>query len=53
MKNMVWGFKHLIGGKFSDPAVQEEIKRLPFKVVEQHDDRIGIKVQCVCSKFIS
>ncbi|XP_062514689.1 heat shock 70 kDa protein 4-like [Corticium candelabrum] len=44
VKNMVWGFKHLIGGKFSDPAVQEEIKRLPFKVVEQHDDRIGIKV---------
>lgn len=45
VKNTVWGFKHLLGKQFSDPAVQEEIKRLPYKVVEQPGDRIGIQVR--------
>ena len=43
-KNTVWGFKTLLGRKFSDPYVQDEIKHLPFKVVEHGKDNIGITV---------
>jgi molecular chaperone DnaK (HSP70) len=45
LKNTVWGFKRLVGSPFSDPFVQEEVKRMPFQVVEQPGDRVGIKVQ--------
>ena len=45
LKNTVWGVKHLVGRQFSDPVVQEEVKRLPFRVVQQSGDRVGVKVQ--------
>ena len=43
-KNTIWGFKTLMGRKFSDPIVQEEIKWLPYEVVQRPNDEIGIKV---------
>ena len=43
-KNTVYGFRDLVGMKFSDPHVQQEIKNLPFTVVAQNNDSIGIKV---------
>ena len=48
-KNTVWEFKMLIGMKFSDPYVQEEIKHLPFQLVQQKNDGIGIKVTTMIS----
>ena len=43
-KNTVYGFKNLLGRKFSDPYVQQEMKSLPFSIVAQRDDALGIKV---------
>lgn len=36
--------KSLLGKNFSDPEVQEEMKKLPFKIVQMEDDHIGIEV---------
>ena len=44
-KNTIWGFTPFLGRKFSDPTVQEEIKRVPYQVVERPGDEIGIKVR--------
>ncbi|XP_021184661.2 97 kDa heat shock protein isoform X2 [Helicoverpa armigera] len=44
MKNTVFGFKRLLGRKFSDPYVQKELKYFPFKVEQRPDDGIGIRV---------
>lgn len=43
-KNTLYGFRDLIGRKFSDPYVQQEMKNLPFSIVGQKNDAIGIKV---------
>nr|XP_032512201.1 heat shock 70 kDa protein 4 isoform X1 [Danaus plexippus plexippus] len=44
MKNTVFGFKRLLGRKFSDPHVQKELKHFPFKVEQRPDGGIGIRV---------
>ncbi|XP_063823445.1 97 kDa heat shock protein isoform X1 [Ostrinia nubilalis] len=44
MKNTVFGFKRLLGRKFSDPLVQKELKHFPFKVEQRADGGIGIRV---------
>ncbi|XP_072941681.1 97 kDa heat shock protein isoform X2 [Epargyreus clarus] len=44
MKNTVFGFKRLLGRKFTDPYVQKELKHFPFKVEQRPDDGIGIRV---------
>lgn len=44
MKNTIHGFKRLIGKKFNDPSVQNELKFLPYNVVDVNGT-IGIKVQ--------
>ncbi|CAH2063339.1 unnamed protein product, partial [Iphiclides podalirius] len=44
MKNTVFGFKRLLGRKFSDPHVQKELKHFPFKVEQKGDGGIGIRV---------
>ncbi len=43
-KNTLYGFKVLLGRKYSDPFVQNELKMLPFEIVESPNDKIGIKV---------
>ncbi|CAG4964811.1 unnamed protein product [Parnassius apollo] len=44
MKNTVFGFKRLLGRKFSDPHVQKELKHFPFRVEQRGDGGIGIRV---------
>lgn len=44
MKNTVFGFKKLLGRKYSDPHVQKELKHFPFKVEQRADGGIGIRV---------
>ncbi len=53
-KNTLYGFKVLLGRKYSDPFVQNELKMLPFEVVESTNDKIGIKVRTrsIISKHI-
>ena len=43
-KNTIWGFIPFLGRKFSDPVVQDEMKRVPYQVVERPGNEIGIKV---------
>ena len=43
-KNTPSLMKSLLGKHFSDPDVQEEKKKLPFKLVPMEDDHIGIEV---------
>jgi heat shock protein len=50
MKNTIHGFKRLLGRKYNDPHVQQELKYLPFRVVQQNNGSIGVKV---CSKYPS
>ncbi|CAH1718640.1 unnamed protein product [Chironomus riparius] len=42
MKNTICGFKHLLGRKFKDPVVQQEIKHIPYRVEERPDGGVGI-----------
>jgi len=42
--NTVFDVKRLIGRKFNDPVVQEEIKTLPFKVVEGRNGSCAVQV---------
>ncbi|EKM53395.1 uncharacterized protein PHACADRAFT_259748 [Phanerochaete carnosa HHB-10118-sp] len=42
--NTVFGFKRLIGRKFSDKEVQDDAKHWPFKVVPKSDGRPAVEV---------
>jgi heat shock protein len=42
MKNTICGFKHLLGRKFKDPVVQNELNSIPYRVEERPDGSIGI-----------
>ncbi len=44
-ENTVFDAKRLIGRKFSDPTVQENMKHWPFKVVTKGDDKPYIQVK--------
>lgn len=45
IKNTIWGWKKLIGHKFSERVVQNEIPNFTYKVVEAKDGGIGIQVR--------
>jgi molecular chaperone DnaK len=44
-ENTVFSSKRFIGRKFTDPAIQEELKRVPFKVVAQSNGDSGIEIR--------
>ncbi|XP_055339853.1 heat shock 70 kDa protein 4-like isoform X2 [Paramacrobiotus metropolitanus] len=44
LMNTVFNFKRLLGRKFRDPMVQEELKYIPYSVIETADGGIGVKV---------
>jgi len=43
--NTIYDVKRFMGRKFSDPIVQEEIKRVPYKVIRSEGDRIKVEVE--------
>ncbi|CDO68854.1 hypothetical protein BN946_scf185035.g7 [Trametes cinnabarina] len=43
--NTVFAFKRLIGRKFSDPEVKEDMKHWPFKIVPKPDGRPAVEVE--------
>ena len=45
-KNTIWGWKKLIGRKFSERVVQSEIPHFTYEVIESKDGGIGIQVCC-------
>lgn len=45
VKNTITGVKRLIGRKFTDPVVQQEVPLLPFAVREAKDGSVEIAVQ--------
>jgi molecular chaperone DnaK len=44
-ENTVFSAKRLIGRKFSDPATQDEIKRVPYKVVQAGNGDCAIELR--------
>lgn len=44
MKNTITNIKRLLGRKYNDPQVQKELTSIPYKVEQQPDGGIGIKV---------
>lgn len=44
-RNTLWGWKRLIGKKFHDPVVQNELGRLPYEVVEGPEGSVNIRVR--------
>ncbi|WP_192573178.1 Hsp70 family protein [Candidatus Hodgkinia cicadicola] len=44
MKNTIYGFKRLLGRKYNDPFVQQELRYLPYQVLQQANGSLGIKV---------
>ncbi|KAI0653524.1 heat shock protein [Cubamyces menziesii] len=43
--NTVFAFKRLIGRKFGDPEVKEDMKHWPFKIVNKGDGRPAVEVE--------
>src|SRR5687767_2947502 len=44
-ENTVFSAKRFIGRKFTDPAIQDEMKRVPFKVVAASNGDVGIEIR--------
>ena len=42
--NTIYDIKRFMGRKFNDPIVQEEMKRVPYKVVRSDGDRVKVEV---------
>ena len=47
-QNTVFDAKRLIGRKFTDPSVQEDIKHWPFKIVDGPDHKPLIEGMKAC-----
>ncbi|XP_012234476.1 97 kDa heat shock protein isoform X2 [Linepithema humile] len=45
LKNTIHGFKRLLGRKYNDPQVQNELRYLPYKVTPQANGSMNIHVQ--------
>ena len=43
--NTVYDIKRFMGRKFNDKVVQEEMKKLPYKLLRGEGDRINVEVQ--------
>lgn len=44
MKNTISNFKGLLGRKFNDPHIQDDLKKLPYRVEQLANGGIGIRV---------
>lgn len=44
MKNTISNFKRMIGRKFNDPNVQQEMRQSPYRVEQRPDGGVGIRV---------
>jgi molecular chaperone DnaK len=44
-ENTVFSVKRLIGRKFSDPATQDEVKRVPYKVVQAPNGDCAVEIR--------
>jgi molecular chaperone DnaK len=44
-ENTIFAFKRLIGRKFKDPEVQEDIKHWPFRLVAKSDGRPAVQIE--------
>jgi len=44
VKNTIWGWKKLIGRRFSEQVVQSEIPHFTYEVIQNRDGGIGIQV---------
>ena len=43
--NTISGFRNLLGKGYVDPVIQEEIKHVPFEVVQMPNETVGIRVR--------
>lgn len=50
MKNTIYGFRCMLGRKYSHPALKAEFDKLPYKIVRLPNDDIGIEVQYLKKK---
>jgi len=50
LKRTFFGFKSLLGRKFDDPIVQDEISRLPYQVKKGRDGDVAVEVDFLGKK---
>ena len=42
--NTIYDIKRFMGRKYTDPIVQEEMKKVPFKIIDAGNDKINVEV---------
>lgn len=43
LKNTIFGFKRYLGRTYDDPRIQEEVNRVPYKLIRTDNGGVGIK----------